>query len=224
MLSIGRANSSKDLHDGAGLSDATSPNGLVSNPIFENIDYDLLTIGNHELYVTEIAYETFGQFAKVYGDRYVTSNVKILNRATGNFEYVGVPYRYFTTALGLRVMAFGVLFNFAGNSNVSQVTKASTMVTQQWFLDAVNYTKPIDMFIVAGHNPIRTNESTSTFGTIYQAIRSIKPATPIQFFGGHTHIRDFFVYDNVSTGIESGESCYLLNKSLKANRGVEQQH
>ncbi len=34
-----------DLHDGAGLSDATSPNGLLSNPIFENIDYDILTIG-----------------------------------------------------------------------------------------------------------------------------------------------------------------------------------
>ncbi|TID23626.1 hypothetical protein E2P81_ATG03191 [Venturia nashicola] len=199
-----------DLHDGAGISDATSPNGLVSNPIFENIDYDLLTIGNHELYITDIAYETFGQFAKVYGDRYVTSNVKILNRDTGKFEYVGVPYRYFTTPQGLRVMAFGVLFNFAGNSNVSQVTTAATMVTQQWFLDAVNYTKPIDMFIVAGHNPIRTNVSTSTFGTIYKAIRNIKPATPIQFFGGHTHIRDFFVYDNISTGLESGRYCESL--------------
>jgi 2',3'-cyclic-nucleotide 2'-phosphodiesterase (5'-nucleotidase family) len=47
----------KDLHDGAGLSDASSPNGNISNAIFENVDYDLLTIGNHELYVTEIAYE-----------------------------------------------------------------------------------------------------------------------------------------------------------------------
>ena len=34
-----------DLHDGAGLSDATTPNGRVSNIIFENVDYDLLTIG-----------------------------------------------------------------------------------------------------------------------------------------------------------------------------------
>ena len=25
----------QDLHDGAGLSDATSPNGVLSNPIFE---------------------------------------------------------------------------------------------------------------------------------------------------------------------------------------------
>lgn len=34
-----------DLHDGSGLSDITTPNGLVSNPIFEQVDYDLLTIG-----------------------------------------------------------------------------------------------------------------------------------------------------------------------------------
>jgi hypothetical protein len=112
-------------------------------------------------------------------------------------------------------MAFGVLFDFTGNSNVSQVTKASTLVTQQWFLDAINYTKPIDMYIVAGHNPIRTNASTSTFGTIYKAIRNINKHAPIQFFGGHTHIRDFFVYDNVSTGLESGTSLSQSTQSLR---------
>jgi hypothetical protein len=34
-----------DLHDGNGLSDATSPDGVLSNPIFNNIEYDVLTIG-----------------------------------------------------------------------------------------------------------------------------------------------------------------------------------
>lgn len=34
-----------DLHDGAGLSDATEPNGVVSNTVFESADYDLLAIG-----------------------------------------------------------------------------------------------------------------------------------------------------------------------------------
>lgn len=34
-----------DLHDGNGLSDASSPNGALSNVVFENVDYDLLTIG-----------------------------------------------------------------------------------------------------------------------------------------------------------------------------------
>ena len=90
------------MHDGAGLSDATKPNGLVSLPIFENVDYDLLTIGNHELYVKDVAYEHFYQFAKIYGDRYVTSNVEILNPQTGRFEFIGKPYRYFTTDMGKR--------------------------------------------------------------------------------------------------------------------------
>ncbi|KIW04607.1 uncharacterized protein PV09_04355 [Verruconis gallopava] len=199
-----------DLHDGAGLSDATDPNGLISNPIWENIDYDLLTIGNHELYVSEIAFEHFNQFSKVYGDRYVNSNVKILNQTSGKYETPGVQYRYFTTERGLRIMAFGVLFDFTGNSNASQITKAAAMVKEQWFIDAVNYKDPIDMFIVIGHNPVRTNASTSTLGTVYQAIRAGKPDTPVQFFGGHTHIRDFFVYDNKATGIESGRYCETL--------------
>lgn len=105
-----------DLHDGAGLSDATDPNGLVSNIIFENIDYDLLTIGpipsppncidyligtgNHELISADIAYETVNGFSKVYGERYLTSNVQILNKATKKYEYIGQKYRYFTTRHG----------------------------------------------------------------------------------------------------------------------------
>ncbi|KAF2179422.1 Metallo-dependent phosphatase [Zopfia rhizophila CBS 207.26] len=199
-----------DLHDGAGLSDATTPNGNISNAIFQNIDYDLLTIGNHELYVTEIAYETFSNFSKVYGEKYLTSNVQIINPATGQFEYIGAKYRYFTTEQGLRIMSFGVLFDFKGNSNVSKVIPAATLIQEPWFLSAVNYTEPIDLFVVIGHNPVRTNASSSTFGTLFSTIRKMRPDVPIQAFGGHTHIRDFVVYDNKATGLESGRYCETL--------------
>ncbi|KAF2030876.1 hypothetical protein EK21DRAFT_100181 [Setomelanomma holmii] len=208
-----------DLHDGAGLSDATSRNGNISNAIFENIDYDLLTIGNHELYVTEIAYETFSNFSKVYGDKYLTSNAQIINPATKQLEYIGSKYRYFTTEQGLRIMAFGVLFDFTGNSNVSKVIKAADMVKQPWFQEAVNYTKPIDLFVVIGHNPVRTTVSSSTFGTVFSAIRSVRPNVPIQGFGGHTHIRDFAIYDNKATGLESGRYCETLG--FLAISGIE---
>ncbi|KAI9873361.1 MAG: hypothetical protein M1830_000502 [Pleopsidium flavum] len=199
-----------DLHDGAGLSDATSPNGRLSNLVFENVDYDLLTIGNHELYVSDIAFETFNQFSKVYGERYITSNVQIINPATGNFEYIGSKYRYFTTNHGLRIMAFGVLFDFTGNSNVSKVIKTADLVKESWFLNAVNYKEPIDLFVVIGHNPIRPTVSSSTFGTLYKTIRGIRPDVPIQGFGGHSHIRDFVVFDEMSTGLESGRYCETL--------------
>jgi hypothetical protein len=123
-------------------------------------------------------------------------------------------------------MAFGVLFDFTGNSNVSKIIKAADMVKQPWFEQAVNYTKPIDLFVVVGHNPVRTTVSSSTFGTVFSAIRKVRPDTPIQSFGGHTHIRDFVVYDNKATGIESGRYCETLgwvaisgieSKTCKAN-------
>lgn len=48
------------------------------------------------------------------GDKYLTSNVQILNPKTNEFEYIGKQYKYFTTQHGLRIMAFGILFDFTG--------------------------------------------------------------------------------------------------------------
>lgn len=86
-------------------------------------------------------------------------------------------------------MAFGVIFDFAANSNATKITKAVDLVKEDWFYKAVNYNSetPIDLFVILGHNPIRGN--ISTFGPVYDMIRSLRPDIPIQFFGGHTHIR-----------------------------------
>lgn len=180
-----------DLHDGAGLSDATSPNGVLSNPIFDNVDYDLLTIGNHELYVSDIAYEHFYNFSRYWGEKYLTSNVQILNQTSGDFEYIGQKYRYFTTPNGLRIMAFGVLYDFTGNSNVSKVIHATNVTQMDWWRQAVSghpdnceEEVPIDLFVLLGHNPARQNDSSSTFGTYYESIRAAQPDVPIQIFGG----------------------------------------
>lgn len=86
-------------------------------------------------------------------------------------------------------MAFGVLFDFTGNTNVSKVIKTADLVKETWFLDAINYHEPIDLFVVIGHNPVRTTAKTSTFGLLYETIRGIRPDVPIQTFGGHTHVR-----------------------------------
>jgi len=67
--------------------------------------------------VSEVAYQMFNEYARKWGDKYVTSNVKVLNQTTGKYEYVGATHRYFTTPKGLRVMAFGVLFDFTGTSS-----------------------------------------------------------------------------------------------------------
>ncbi|OTA84953.1 hypothetical protein M434DRAFT_400273 [Hypoxylon sp. CO27-5] len=199
-----------DLHDGAGLSDATTPDGETSIKVFDQVEYDLLTIGNHELYLANVAYQTLNEISTYWGDKYLTSNVQILNQQSGEWQYVGKTHRYFITQHGLRIMAFGVLFDFTGNTNASKVIPAKTMVTQKWFLDVLNSTEPVDIFVVLGHNPARPSVPTSTFPVVFDAIRAVRPDTPIQFIGGHTHIRDFAVYDSSSTALESGRYCETL--------------
>ncbi|KAI1432646.1 ser/Thr protein phosphatase family [Xylaria sp. CBS 124048] len=195
-----------DLHDGAGLSDATKPDGEISITVFDDVNYDILAIGNHELYLADVAYQTLNKISAYWGEKYLTSNVQIANKQTGEWEYIGKTHRYFTTEHGLRVMAFGVLFDFNRNTNVTKVIPAKTMVTQQWFTEAINTYEPIDIFVLIGHNPIRD----SSFQTVVDAIREVHPNTPIQILGGHTHIRDFVVYDDSSVAIESGRYCETL--------------
>ncbi len=108
-------------------------------------------------------------------------------------------------------MSFGVLYDFTGNSNVSNVTTAADMVKETWFKNAVNFDKPIDLFVVLGHNPVRPSDSECTIGTtVYDAIRGMRPDVPIQIFGGHSHIRDYVVYDDQATGLESGTLALYL--------------
>ena len=75
----------------------------------------------------------------------------------------------------------------------------------------MNFTQPVDLFLLIGHkNPARRTDPSSTFGLLHDTIRNIRPTVPIQIFGGHSHIRDFQVYDDISTALESGRYCETL--------------
>lgn len=77
------------------------------------------------------------------------------------------------------------------------------MIQQESFQHAIN-SEQVDSFLILGHNPVRSSIG-GTLGGIHEAIRHAHPQTPIQIFGGHTHIRDFTVLDESTTAIESGQ-------------------
>ncbi|EXJ93948.1 hypothetical protein A1O1_02341 [Capronia coronata CBS 617.96] len=192
---------SGDLHDGTGFGDATTPNGRLTLPIFKKLPYDLLSIGNHELYTTEIANDTYHNFAPYWGGRYITSNVDF--NGTGVAQPFSQRYAYWETKFGIRIMSFAFIFNFTGNSNASVVTPVGDAVKQSWFQEQVSRSD-IDMFLVAGHITLR---NSTEWGLIYAAIREHHPTTPIQIFGGHRHVRDAVVFDANAVGIASGRYC-----------------
>ncbi|KAF8627608.1 hypothetical protein AX15_004314 [Amanita polypyramis BW_CC] len=195
---------SGDLHDGTGLSDGFPPGGVDahdSNEFFKKLPYDVLAIGNHELYVYANTFDMYKSFVPRFNGRYLSSNVNItIPDANGNPISVPVGSRYakFRTRKGRRVTSLGVIFDFTGNDHNTTVQKVEDMVKEAWFADAI--AEEPDFFLLAGHMPVANDK----WPYVFNAIRAIHPYTPILILGGHTHIRDCNQLDGRSMSLESG--------------------
>ena len=160
--------------------------------------------------------------------RYLTSNVNIT--VNGTSLPLGSRYRKFRTPVNnYTILAFGVLFDFTGISSnlfsesgndkfVSTCQPVHELVNEQWFQSVLrDETKDVDLIVVVGHTPLR-NTTGFEYDLVLSAIRQHLPLIPVQFFGGHSHIRDFRKYDEFAHGIESGrylETLGWINMDLK---------
>ncbi|KAK3075860.1 hypothetical protein LTR53_000433 [Teratosphaeriaceae sp. CCFEE 6253] len=190
-----------DRVEGNGLYDASVPKGKYTFSIFERQQFDVVTPGNHELYLAETAAREFDEVVPDLGAAYVASNLDYRDPETGAWRDFAPRFRVFTTPnRGVRVLAFGFLFDFKGNANNTLVQPVEETVKESWFQDALR-TKDVDLFLVAGHVPVRDSKE---YDAVYRAIRAVQWDTPIVFLGGHTHVRDFRRYGKKAVGLESG--------------------
>ncbi|PKI84737.1 hypothetical protein MVES1_001224 [Malassezia vespertilionis] len=206
-----------DLHDGNGLSDGfpeLSPDdpqyklavdGHASNQIFAFADYDLLTIGNHELYNFSVAADVYEYFVPLWKGRYLTSNVNITLQDTPDTpprsRPIGDLYARFVTQHGVQIQAYGVLFDFRLAAEEITIQSPEHMVQQAWFLESLRKHDRVDVFVVAGHMPVADHAG---WKAVHAAIRAVWPDTPIMMLAGHTHLRDCQMLDQASMALESG--------------------
>ncbi|KAF7352259.1 Vacuolar protein [Mycena venus] len=200
---------SGDLHDGSSPSERAcrmdfrlgGVDAQDSNEFFKQIPYDVLAIGNHELYIYANTYDMHKNFAQHFKGRYLSSNVNITVFDANN-QSVSVPvgsrFRKFTTRKGRRVTAFGVLINWAGNDVNTTVQTVEDMIREPWFVDAI--AEEPDVFLLVGHMPIARDR----WPIVFNAIRDVHPTTPILIFGGHLHVRDCLQLDGRSMSLASG--------------------
>lgn len=189
-----------DRVEGNGLYDASHPKGKFTSDIFKEQSIDVLCSGNHELYKRNTSEREYRETAPNFDGNYLASNIDIFDPETGERVPLAQRYRKFTTKnQGIRILAFGFLFDFRANANNTVVQRVEHTIQEKWFQQAIR-DREVDLFLVAGHIPLRSPE----FDLIYKAIRSQQWDVPIQFFGGHTHIRDYAKYDAKSYGLESG--------------------
>ncbi|KAH9022494.1 Metallo-dependent phosphatase-like protein [Lactarius hengduanensis] len=180
-----------DLRDGTGLSDGHPKEqwaGEETDKFFLRLPYDVMTIGNHELYKPPtIAYDMHANFSKKT-KRYLTSNAFIIRVFQMQFAKFKTPRKQ------LNVTAFGVTFNATGISHNVSVQSAEIMVNQSWFLDAIKE-RP-SFFLLTGPHVGRA---------VVKPIRDLHKDTPIIILAGHTHKRNCTQFDDDKVvALESG--------------------
>ncbi|CAE6516238.1 unnamed protein product [Rhizoctonia solani] len=196
---------SGDLHDGNGLSDGFpvgGVNGQKSNQFLSALPYDVMAIGNHELYQYSVSYDMHANFAPRLNGRYLSSNVNITvqdERGNSVSKPLGSRFAKFTTKQKKKITAFGVLFEFTGGNTNTTVQKVAAMVSETWFQEAIQ--EEPDLFLLVGHMPVQKDK----WPIVFDAIRAVHPKTPIVIFGGHTHVRDCVQLDNRSMSLMSGQ-------------------
>lgn len=189
-----------DRIEGNGLYDGSKPRGKYTFDIFRKQHIDLICSGNHELYKASSARDEQSITVPAYSDAYLASNLDIFDTERNDFVPLGAKYKKFETKKqGIRIMSFGFLYDFERNSNNTRVQPVEDAIKESWFQDAIR-DPDIDLFVVIGHSAVRSQE----FDAVFKAIRTVKWDVPIQFFGGHFHIRDYRKYDSKAYGLASG--------------------
>ncbi|KAL1836147.1 hypothetical protein VTJ49DRAFT_5533 [Mycothermus thermophilus] len=188
-----------DRVEGNGLYDASDPKGKYYYDIYREQHVDIISSGNHELYIAATADREHERTVPNFRENYVASNLDYIDPATGERMPMAQRYRRFRTKnQQLEIVAFGFLFDFTGNANNTVVQPARETVQEEWFQSAIR-DEP-DVFVVIGHVGVQMPE----FRTVFNAIRARHPLTPILFFGGHIHVRDATAYDSRSFALASG--------------------
>ena len=189
-----------DRIEGTGLYDSSDPKGLYTADIFKSQQIDVLSSGNHELYKKRSSEDEYFITVPNYHGNYLASNIDIFEPQSGQRVPLAPRYKKFTTKVqSIRIVAFGFLFDFTGNYNNTVVQPVEETIKEEWFQDAIR-DKEVDLFLVVGHVPVQSKE----YDALYKAIRSARWDAPIQFFGGHYHIRDYVKYDDLAYGLASG--------------------
>ena len=199
-----------DFIDGTGLSMNRNVDALI--PILQRMKYDAINVGNHELYSDHFIAQISspGGFIEWYGDRYISSNVQFSTNMTSSTtqhqqKKAAQPignYYYMLKGKHYNVLTFGFLYNMQNYALSVKVVEVETIVQESWFVDVLKKSDEYDAILVLAHMDVRD----PLCQIILDAIRTITGDSnvPVQFITGHTHIRDYNVFETLSTSFEAG--------------------
>ena len=178
-----------DWMDGTGL--ALSLPSLT--PLLQRVPWDVVTLGNHELYRSDVLETMLADLIPHWGDRFVTSNV----HHAGTKQSVGRRFR-----IVQRVLCFGFLVQMSHPTPLVEIQLVQDAVQEDWFREVLLQTgDSFDSILVLAHMDAEDPDVI----VLLQAIREFVGATlPVLFVTGHTHRRAYVEPDASSASFQAG--------------------
>lgn len=176
--------------------------------IIERMPYDIVTVGNHDIQNDETVKELTraGGLVDLWGERLVTSNVRIKGNSDGGdkiddlLEPIGNNYRFLHGNQGT-VLALGFLYNYEESSVT--VETVQDVIKQTWFTSLFSIPQPTDFDAILVMAHMTFNDELITL--LHDKIRElVGKSMVIQFITGHTHVRSYLELDEYSVSFEAG--------------------
>ena len=218
-----------DFMDGTGLS-KIPPKSLT--PLLEEMPFDILNLGNHELYYNETIQWMVNHFIphlQSAGRSYLTSNTfyyfnqtsedrsRTTQRQPQLLQPIGSQYTYLHAPnSGKTLLAFGFVFNFESNCELTVVQRVQETVQERWFQRVLNK-GGYDAILCMAHMNVTDPLVTVLKNSFRQVVGK---EMPIVFVTGHTHIRAYEQLDDNTVSIESGrylDTLGFLSFSVERN-------
>ena len=201
-----------DFMHGTGLS--TDPPEFII-PLLEQMPWDVLNIGNHELYDdSTINYITQKDgFVDYWDGRYLTSNTVHVNTTSS----IGERYRFLQGST-YTLLSFGFLYNMEDPCPTAHVETVEEVVNSTWFEHVLLGNEgSFDAILMLAH----MDAESPLLTVLLDKIRSIcGDSMTVQFVTGHSHERKYIELDDYSTSFEAGrylDTLGFVSFSLSSN-------
>jgi 2',3'-cyclic-nucleotide 2'-phosphodiesterase (5'-nucleotidase family) len=194
-----------DVVDGTGLSNLAADHCSYLLPLLQQVPYDALNCGNHELYdnATMEAFRASG-YIDGWNGRYLTSN--LYNASEGEGSPLGARSAVMVGPVtGVRILTFGFMYDMApaeGRCAAVGVTPVEEAVGAAWFTAALGDGSGYDAVLVLAH----MDAFEPLIETITSAVRAGPrgAALPVLVIAGHSHARKIKSVDARCTVFEPG--------------------
>jgi len=190
---------SGDQMEGTGLSDATPTQGFYIYPVFQKLNFDGLTIGNHELGRELTLKYLRDDIIPTLGGSYITSNTFWKDTSS---PYFGAPYK-FIKSKGVNLLVLGYIYIYNPNSITVTTEPIDSISNDANIINAMKNSE-IDAMVFLCHINPEEPENSNDIKKLYYHVRSIYPNVALIFLAGHRHVKYYERYDQNAFVIESG--------------------